>query len=63
MCGTNPETSGGVLPTTVLSMLAAVLVVEKEGRKGDKVGSRETVFVMSYHIQRRCIRLANKRRI
>jgi hypothetical protein len=34
MCGTNPETPPVVLLGTVLSLLAAVLAVERDGDKG-----------------------------
>ena len=38
MCGTNVETSPVVLSTTVLSMLAAVLAVERDGGEGSNFG-------------------------
>ena len=47
MYGTNLETSHVVLWTTVLSMLAAVLAVERGRGEGDKFGSRRTVVVTS----------------
>jgi hypothetical protein len=60
MRGTNLESSQVVLSSTALSMLAAVLAVERNRVTGGKVGSRGTVVVVSHHDERGCIRLTNK---
>jgi hypothetical protein len=55
MYGTSLETSRAVLTSTALSMLAAVLAVERNRVTGGKVGSRGTVVVVSHHDERGCI--------